>query len=208
MKTLITSVVAAALLMATPLLAADTESMKQDLGNAADKAGNSLEAAKNDLKTELFKLIDKDTAKVDFDKGSAKISDGERSDLKALVDSLQSDATVETYVVAAWSDKDYPAANGAKLPAADRKLADARKDAVVKALKALGAKKVEGHSMAEHPTWIAKVFTTSDATVKGAKEANADADQLSTEGVAKQIKDKGGAGTVVVIAKHAGIASH
>lgn len=169
----------------------------------AESASSAVKGAVQNVKTELFDIMNKETVTVNFKDGSSVVDQGEVNDLKALLTSNKREGKIDSLIIAAWSDKDYPAGQGETLSDADRKLADQRADAVKKTLTSLGAGKVDSYSMAEHPSWIAKTFNTQDAKVKG-EGAVKDADDNLTAQIGKQLKDKGGPGTVVVLVRREG----
>jgi hypothetical protein len=176
-------------------------------GAVAAHAENKVGSAVTDVKEKLFQWMDKHSVSVNFDKGSAVVSDGQRSDLKALVEAARTDGAISKIIVAAWSDKDYPA-RGEQLTDLDRKLASEREKSVATVLLQLGVKDVETHSMAEYPTWISKTFNTRDAKVKGTGQVNDADDALALE-IGKKMRDKGGAEKAVVYVQREGeLAAH
>lgn len=161
----------------------------------ADNAEKALESAQ----TTLYDIMDKDITTVQFEAGSATVSDAERLELRALVQSIRDDSKIENIIVAAWSDKDYPA-QGKNLSKRDRELAEKRSENVKKVLDQLGAKDIDTYSMAEHPSWIAKVFNTDDAAIKDSIKGKQIEDR-TTASIAKTLKAEGGPSTIVVLVK-------
>lgn len=156
------------------------------------------------VKNTYYEILDKDTSTLSFDKNQSGISESQRSDLKALVNKAMQDSNVEKFIVAAWSDKEYPAAKSVELGKGDKKLAEARKDNAAKVLKELGANDVDAYSMAKNPSWISKVFQTDESRLKGeVKEKNKDkdSDDLLVEKTGEQLRKLGGPGKIVVIVK-------
>ena len=103
----------------------------------------------------------------------------------------------------AWADREYPQKKGKDLSKGERDLAVARADHVAKVLKGFGVSKIEMHSMAEHPSWIAKTFNTDDAKLKGEGKTNA-LDDAAIERIGRQIRLKGGPSTAVVMVRREG----
>jgi hypothetical protein len=156
-----------------------------------------------EVKTAVYELLDKDMISVKFDTNSSTLSDGERASLKALVEKLRNEKDVEKFIVAAWSDKDYPNGANEKLTNAEEKLAEKRKEAVQAALKDFGVDNVDAYSMAERPSWLAKVFNAPAAKIKGEGRTigDKDAEDVMIEQLGQRLRAKGGPGMAVVIAK-------
>jgi hypothetical protein len=55
--------------------------------------------------------------------------------------------------------------------------------------------------MTEEPTWIAKVFGSDEAEIKGATGGATSGDDKTMSAIGDMLKSKGGAGKVVIIAK-------
>ncbi len=100
------------------------------------------------IQTEVYDILDKDLTAVKFEKGSATLTDTERRTLRAMVTAVRDDTKVENIIVAAWSDSQYPAKEGAKLGDAEKKLADQRAANVKTVLTDLGVTNVQVYSMA------------------------------------------------------------
>ena len=154
------------------------------------------------IQTEIYDILDKDLTTVKFEKGSATLTDTERRTLRAMVTAVRDDTKVETIIVAAWSDSQYPAKEGAKLGDAEKKLADQRAANVKTVLTDLGVANVQVYSMAEHPGWIAKTFRTDEAKVKLSLNGKHVEDRKA-EIVAQTLQSEGGPSSVVVIVKRA-----
>src|SRR5690606_38329831 len=112
-----------------------------------------------------------------------------------------------TVVVAAWSDREFPESKDKTLSDADRKLADKRAESVKTALRNMGLAKIETHSMAEHPGWLARTFNTKDAQLKGEGKVK-NSDDLVVAELGKKLREEGGPGKVVVFLRRAGHFSH
>jgi hypothetical protein len=181
---LVLSVVAGFALATLPLYA------EGEIQKAADEVTDS-------VKTTFYDVMDKDITTVDFEKGSAVLSEAEKSDLKAMVAAVKSDTTINNVIVAAWSDEEYPKTKGEKLSQAEQDLANKRATNVEAELKTLGLNKIETHSMAENPGWLARTFSTKDATLKGEGRGRNASDKEVMK-IGQDLRDKGGPGKVVV----------
>lgn len=152
------------------------------------------------IKLHVYEMIDKASTSVSFPKGKSTLTQEETQKLKSYVNDMKNKYRVDTMIVAAWADRDYPP-NGETLGDAASKLAEARAEAVQKALKNGGAGDVDTYKMVERPNWFQKVFATRGAELKGA----ADSDNWLTDDVAKDIgsklRAKGGPGKVVVVTR-------
>ena len=166
-------------------------------------ADTTVSAAVQDVKTRFYEIFGKDTVTVAFVSGSSVLSENERKNLMAAVAALRNDSRLSSAIVAAWSDKEYPATKGQHLSKSDNHLADARNSVIKKSLSSLGVKSIETHTMAQHPSWIGKLFNTDDAKMKGEGVVNDSHDQLINE-MGQVLRDKGGPGKAVVILRRSG----
>ena len=166
-------------------------------GSSSDaNAGTEPGAAGKPAKA--YQLQDKDMTSISFTTNSAKLSKSEIQSVKSFVDREKTAGTkVDSYIVAAWSDQDY---TGTKQTSGEQKLANNRAKAVEKALKDAGAKSVSTYEMTDDPSWIAKVFSTIDAELKGAGRTST-TDEKALSEIGQTLRSKGGPGKVVVIAK-------
>jgi hypothetical protein len=185
MKTRTSAFVLALGLAAGPAFAADTQTVTQD------------------VKTTFLDLINKDSVNVGFKEGTSAVSKDERSDLKATVDAVRKDTKIARVIVAAWSDKEYPAGKEEALKASDKKLASDRASNVKAVLSELGVSNVETYTMTEKPNWFEKEFNTDDAKVKGAGKVKDSDDQVTTE-IGRLLREKGGPKSVVVLVRRTG----
>lgn len=169
--------------------AADT--VKEDAADAAHKAAVG-------VKSMAFDAMDKRAVTVDFDAGSAVVSDGEARDVEALVKSFDPGMAGGDVTVAAWSDKALPA-DGAKLTDADDQLAKGRLAAVKAQLTKLGVTgNVETYDMASAANPISKLLSTDDAKVKDAYKTNTTDSPRAAE-VAHYLRTAGGPRKAVVV---------
>jgi hypothetical protein len=135
---------------------------------------------------------------INFDEKSAELSGGEKTTLRSVVNAVRKDDKVQKVIVAAWSDRQLPNNNDAKLPEADQELAKQRMDAVAKALTEMGVGEVETYNMAENPNWMSDVFNTKDAQVKDVVRKDKKADETANV-IGAKINEKGGPSKAVVI---------
>ena len=153
------------------------------------------------VQAKVYELLDKNISTITFTEGSSNLSDTEQSSLKALVTAAKANGIVDKFVVASWSDQEYPTGKDAKLSSKQRDLADKRNDAIKRVLKAADANDVDTFTMAERPTWIGKTFNTEDAQIKGAGKAN-DMEEAQVTSIGRRLRDKGGPGKSVVVVKY------
>lgn len=177
---------------------AATASLILGAGHAAGQA--TVKTGEGEIEVKLYEIVDKDMTAVKFDQGKATLGESERGTLKEFVSQMKDETKVDRFIVAAWSDQDYPAGENAKLPEAAKKLAEERGEQVEKALKAAGAKDVSVYHMTERPNWIQRTFATKSAEIKGAAKSDMLADRL-IEQIGAKLRSKGGPGQVVVVAK-------
>ena len=171
------------------------------LFGTAAPAETNVKAQAEKLQAKIYELLDKDITTVNFKKGSSNLSNAEISSLKSLVTAAKKNGVVEEFVVAAWSDQEYPTAPDQKLTVKQRDLADKRNDQIKNVLKEADSGTVSTYSMAERPSWIAKTFNTEDAQVKGAGK-NSSADDQAEIHIGKRLRDKGGPSKAVVVVKY------
>jgi len=153
-----------------------------------------------DTQTKIYELLDKDITTVKFNRDSAVLSDSEKSSLRSLVEAAKANKNIDRFIVAAWSDREYPASKDQKLSKTERDLAKNRMDTIQAFLKDVGAKDVDTYSFAEHPSWLARVFNTEQAQIKGAGKVKDEEERIVAD-IGKRLRDKGGPGTGVVVVK-------
>jgi hypothetical protein len=159
--------------------------------------------AVQDAKTKVYEMLGKDTATLSFENGSTALSEAERQNLAAVVAAVRANATISSAIVAAWSDRDYPANKGQRLGRDQRQLAEERVSSVKKALESLGVAHIETHSMAEQPGVFGKLFNTEDTMIKGEGKVE-DANDRYNDDIGHILRDHGGAGKSVVIIRRLG----
>ena len=148
----------------------------------------------------ILKHLDKDAVSLSFAKGSADLTAELKAQLDAMIPAINADKTIDKVVVASWSDQAYPAAKGAKLSDAQRKLADKRSSNIDKYLKDKGVANVDDYSMAERPNWLSKLFHMDEAQLKGAVK-DSKTDGLNEEKIRQALESKGGPSKAVVFFK-------
>src|SRR4051812_38892194 len=85
--------------------------------------------------TALFEATEKNLAVVHFSPGETDLTQTDQNALLDTVNSAKKAGKVDEIIIAAWSDKEYPATKDQKLTRADEKLADKRADTVKRFLK-------------------------------------------------------------------------
>jgi hypothetical protein len=174
------------------------KAVKENTTTTENKVKTAADDAIQATKMVLFELVDKESIKVNFKSGSAEVSVGEQNDLKALVAARQKKGPIARVIIAAWSDKDYPARKEEQLTAQDRSLALERGANLVSVLKGFGISNLETYSMAEYPAWISTTLTIKTSKAKGSN-TNKDQDDARTQEIAKKLKNRGGKGKAVVL---------
>lgn len=162
---------------------------------------DSPKATAEQVETKVYQLLDKNMTTIKFANRSDTLSEAEITRLRAFAKASKDEANLDQIVVAAWSDKEYPAARDENLEKSDRDLADKRAEAVKKVLKDAGAKDVDTYSFAEHPSWLSRIFNTEQAKLKGSGKVKDSEDRVIAS-LGKQLRAKGGPGSTVVILKH------
>ncbi|MBY0314748.1 MAG: hypothetical protein K2Q26_04475 [Bdellovibrionales bacterium] len=137
------------------------------------------------------------SATVDFEKGSATLSPSEKQELRDLITSTKAKNKIDKVSIAVWSDQERPVRGD--LSAADRKLADQRKEAIKDAIEGIDDDlSVKAYSMAEGTNWLARTFNTRDAeldSVFAKKDAEIRREDF------KVFKNDGGPSKAVVVLK-------
>ena len=164
----------------------------------AQTAAPAVQVGEGRIQYKVYEILDKDMTSINFDNASNKLTAAELQKLSNFVATTKNEAKLDTILVAAWSDKDYPSTG--KLSSAEQKLAGRRADAVKAALKKAGASSVSTYNMTERPNWLQKVFSTKTAEVKGGARTHALTNDV-VESLGKRLRSDGGPGKVVVVAK-------
>ena len=114
------------------------------------------------LETVVLQVIEKSSAVITFPIGQSTLSSEEATKLKSFVADMKAQASVEKFVIATWSDKDYPA-KGKSLGDADIKIAKNRNESIKSSLDAAGVKNVEYFTMTTQPNWFQRYLSTKTA---------------------------------------------
>ena len=137
-------------------------------------------------------------AAVTFEPGEAILTSDAKMKLNALAERAEATKRdIAKIEIAAWADTATPK-EGETLSKADRDLAQARAKAVQAYLKrSIKGKNTDTYNMAERANWLARVFDTSDAQLKG-EVTNESENPLSREDF-KIFKSQGTPSKAVVV---------
>ncbi len=104
---------------------------------------------------------------IDFPQGKNVVTDTQRQKLRQLAGVANARGEVKEIQVLAWPDREYPA-EGQKVSANDKKLADDRLAAVKDIFKKdfQSEADIEGHNMAQRPGFFAEMVNTEDNKTK------------------------------------------
>lgn len=170
-------------------------------GNTMEKVEHKTESAVQKARTAIYKWTDKDSVVIDFDKGSAKIADHEKKQIRALLEANRQKGQNLDLTIAAWSDRDYMKEDK-KVKASQREtsLAERRLTAVKNYIKAqkMGANFDQEYNMAKDPSRLAALFNTRDAEVKKGVARDQKTNDVSMNRDIEALKDEGGAQKVVI----------
>src|SRR3990167_8621922 len=119
------------------ILAVLTTKSFADADDAKDTVIRESKEAVDASKAAFFDMVNKNNVNVEFDKGNATLTEGEKRDIKAIVDSLDRNTKDLTVVIAAWSDKSYPIEKNNSLNNSDVVLAKKRADNIRQYVKQL-----------------------------------------------------------------------
>jgi hypothetical protein len=151
----------------------------------------------------LFEATARNQAVVHFAEGKADIAPAEADRVRQTVADAQRSGKVSEIIVAAWSDKEYPTKT-AKLTRDDERLAKRRTEVVrlfVQNLAPGGL--VHGYSMAQYPSWLARVFRTDEAKLKQAVPASditgQSRDDLALQYYGKLLREIGGPMSAAIV---------
>ena len=148
----------------------------------------------------VYQLTNANSVAVDFAPGSAVLPDAEKNRFNQIISNVNSATTpIRSVFIAAWSDKPAPDEAQKSLPHKDRKLATDRAKAVKAVLQDHGIKHdVDTYNMAEYPSWLARVFNTETAVLKGQGKVNNPEDYV-IHMMGEQMRRLGGPGKAVVV---------
>lgn len=126
-----------------------------------------------------------------FEKGSATLQQSHQKELDQFVSEAKQKGEIAEIRVAAWGDLEYPPRETAKLPKAERTLAEKRADAVKDYLKKnLQIGDVTTLNMAERPNALQRALKTPTARTKRAMEKTGAAPTTKTETGILNLKGK------------------
>lgn len=171
----------------------------------AKTAEDSIEEARGKIRTGIYDITDKASIQLKFDKGTAALSESQRSQIGSLVKAFASDGKIRGVVVATYADENYPR-DRKELNQGARNLATRRGESVKAQLLRSGAKDVTVYNMAEKANWFEKTFVTSDAQIKREASSAPDAtseDDAFYEALGRRLRTVGGAGKAVIVMRHA-----
>lgn len=171
---------------------------ENDMNKAAQKVESGAKKAVQDGKTAFFDMIDKESVTVSFDKGSATLTEGEKTSLRAAVTAARGDAKLSRVVVAAWSDSDLPRNNDVKLSEQERDLAEKRADNIETFLETIEVGNVDTYSMAEHANWFERMFKTDEAQIKKSMKGM-EINEETERTLAEKLTSKGGPSKAAVL---------
>ncbi len=163
---------------------------------------NDVKRSASDLKAGFFDLFDKNSIDVNFDNGSSALSEGEKSDLTALIKGQDKNVKNLKLVIASWSDEDYPATTNKDLSDGSISLADKRGEAVATFLRTHKFAEVEKLNMAKHENRLLQWWGTEKSKVKDAVEQPTTKPKTEKSWVqyeAEVVRGKGGPNEVVVL---------
>lgn len=137
-------------------------------------------------------------SEVSFGETTTTLTPAAKAELKTLVDQAKATGRIDEIKVAAWADKEYPAAEVKKLTSKDRELAKKRANAVKDYLeKDLNVSDVEVFNMADRPSALERWMNTSDAKVKNALESSG----IGTTANKSMLSSKASQAVVMVVLK-------
>lgn len=106
-----------------------------------------------------------------FAKGSAKLSEDAKANLRTLIDSAGKNGDVDEIKVITWGDTEYPSVHTGKLAKAEVDLVQKRNKAIEDFVESYNKElDVDLYSMAERPNTVQNLFGTSDARIKRSLE--------------------------------------
>jgi hypothetical protein len=147
---------------------------------------------------QFYRTIDKDMAKITFDKGSADLSNESFATLTDFVKKANSESKVDSFIVATWADEAYPTKG--ELSHKKRELAESRSENIKKGLSAKGITNVDFFEMTKRPNWFQRVFSTKTAEIKN-KGSNSTPHERLLKEIGQKLREQGGPRTAVIVAK-------
>ena len=169
------------------------------LGNVTSAYGESTVKKSEVVMVEnVYEILDKDLIKISFAEDSSELSNQSLTALSDFAKATKGEAKIERYIVATWSDQNYPKTG--EVSETQRKLAELRAVRIKDALGAAGAKKVDTFEMTKQPNWIQRVFSTETAEIKN-KGMSSTANQRLLKEIGQKLRKNGGPHMAVVVAK-------
>jgi hypothetical protein len=155
---------------------------------------------KNEIRIvdQIYQILDQDMVKITFDEGSSTLSNSSMTAIADFVKATKDESKVERYLVASWSDKEFPTKG--ELSSSQRKLAASRAERIKSSLSAAGAAKIDTFEMTKQPNWIQRAFSTETAEIKN-KGMSATHDEKLLKEIGQRLRNNGGPHTAVIIAK-------
>jgi hypothetical protein len=145
-----------------------------------------------------YKVIHGDLVTISFKEGSAALSDESMKAISDFAKNAKGQSTVDSYIVASWADRDYPAKG--ELSIGQRQLADSRSTNIKRALSASTSETIDTFQMTKQPNWIQRVFSTDAAELKG-QDVDSKKNPSLMKDIGKRLQDSGGPRTAVIVAK-------
>lgn len=138
------------------------------------------------------------TVQVEFTKGGKVLTPASKTALRNAVMNAGAADVERDVTIAAWSDKAFPS-GGVRLERIDRSLADDRIDVIEDYLEEMNnIDIVDTFNMARHSGYIANMFDTREAEVKGGGNAAQEMDN-EVRMLRKEIQSNGGPSKAVVV---------
>lgn len=110
-------------------------------------------------------------AEIQFVKGKTTLTKEAQSRLRELIKNTPSTKAIDNVKVISWADHEYPSVHTVELSKEQRKIADARIEAISSFLKKNGQNAtIEKFNMAERPNALESFFETEDASIKKSLE--------------------------------------
>lgn len=139
--------------------------------------------------------ISKDMIAINFAEGGATVSQSDAENLAQFVGNTQSQGKVKRYIVAAWSDQNYPETG--RLSAEQRQLAAHRAKQIKGLLRIEGTAKIVTYEMTKQPNWIQQAFGTEAVQIKKGSP-NPRVNQRLSQNIGERLRSLGGPHKAVV----------
>jgi hypothetical protein len=164
----------------------------------ADEVKSGARETVTEVKASVYEALEKNSLTINFAEGGAAVSEGDRQDIEALRRNVGDQARSKRLIIAAWSDKAFPAEKDAELGKESVDLAANRAQEIRNLVtEGVNFNEVEVVNMAEPRGAFLGIFRTSSTRVKDAYVGDEE-DNTRARHEAKVLKDKGGPGKAVV----------